>query len=337
MKKQFKRLSIWISLLVVIVFILFAANQLIAMYANLFVISQVLAMVVVGGLSALLLILVAAPIIMYLRLPKALVPPGGAEGLVHYQKALAKRLGRNPYIQEAGLDLNQPEALEKGLALLADKANKVIEDTASTVFFTTAVSQNGKLDAFTVFATQIKMVWGIAHIYWQRPALRELIHLYGNVGATALVATEIEDLDLSQQIEPVVNAVMKSPGRSIPFVGHAAHIITDSLLEGSTNAFLTLRVGVVTKRYCGSLSLHDSKEIRKSAFAEASVMLKTLVVKASGRVIKGLVQATKNTGINTLKTGVGAVGKVTDNVKSGISQWAGKIKGKPGTEGKENN
>ena len=83
---------------------------------------------------------------------------------------------------------------------------------ATTVFLTTAVSQSGRLDALLVLAAQSRMVWRVAHLYYQRPSVRELIHLYANVAATSFVAGELDDLELHQMIQPVVAGTVGASG-----------------------------------------------------------------------------------------------------------------------------
>ena len=124
---------------------------------------------------------------------------------------------------------------------------------ATTVFLTTAVSQSGRLDALLVLMAQSRMVWRVAHLYYQRPSLREMAHLYTNVAATAFVAGELDDIELHQMIQPVVAASLGTMGGAIPGFQVFTTIAVNSLLSGSANAFLTLRVGMIAKAYCGSL------------------------------------------------------------------------------------
>ncbi|MEL7002085.1 MAG: DUF697 domain-containing protein [Bacteroidota bacterium] len=319
MLKQIKKLGIFLSIAISLVFIIFAANQVITFHANLTTINVTLAWVVTGLLSGLLILLFSIPFVLIMRLPKSMTFPEDGADMEAYANELKKRLSKNKLIKQSGLNVYSEEDYPKALTLLNDEATKVIKTTASSVFLTTAVSQNGKLDALTVFVTQSRMIWKIAHIYWQRPSLRDMARLYGNVGATALIASELDEIDLTRQIEPVINAMLKSPGRSIPVVGHAAHIVTDSLLEGSTNAFLTLRVGVVAQRYCGSWDVKDKKSIRRNSFITASSMLRSLVVESSGKVVTGVMKAMTNAGKSTLQSGWEAVERSGQTVKDKVS------------------
>lgn len=325
MKRQFKTFAIFVSIAVILAFTLFVVNQVAAVYANLSALNPLLGYVVLGMLVSIFAVVLMTPLVIYFKLPKPLDLPENEQEKEKYYRQLAGRLDKNKYLQGLNLDLSKKEDLDKALDILQVKANDAIQKTATSVFLTTAVSQNGKLDALTVLITQTKMVWEISHIYWQRPAIRDIIRLYANVGGTAFLASEVEDLDISRQIEPVLNAMFKSPGKSLPIVGHAAHIIMDSILEGSVNAFLTLRVGIITKRYCGSLEVFDRKKARNNAFLEASGLLKTLVVKSSGKVVNSLIRATKRTGVNTVKSGVSALENAAQNIRSGLGDLAKKM------------
>jgi hypothetical protein len=158
----------------------------------------------------------------------------------------------------------------------------------------------------------------VAHVYWQRPSIRNLKQLYSNVAINAMAASTLEQIDISQQIQPIISAILKSPGKHIPVVGNAAHIITDSILEGTVNAFLSLRVGVLTKNYCFP-EANSITEMKSNSFLEASVLLKTLVVKSSKKVVEGIFKAGKNASVQTFRTSYDAVGKAMNSAKSGIS------------------
>ncbi len=216
--------------------------------------------------------------------------------------------------------------MPEALSFLSEEASKVVNDTAKAVFLTTAVSQNGKLDAVTILATQSRMVWRIAHIYYQRPSVRELAFLYINVAGAALIASEIEDIDISQQIEPLLNTMLKNAtGKSLPLIGSTAHVVMDSLLEGSTNAFLTLRVGNITKKYCGSNAITNRKLIRKAALTESASQLTKVVSETSSRFIGGIVNATKKAGVETVKSGWEGIKNTSSKVVDSVAEAGKKV------------
>ena len=304
--------------LVLIVFALFITNQLVSFYQNLAVIHPSLAIGGTALVAIIILTMLAMPFVLIAKLPGPLPFPDNDADLEKYKRVFIERLAKHPVATENKLDPHNHEELLIIDEKLKEKADKIIFESASAVFISTAISQNGKLDAFTVLAAQVRLIWKVSHVYWQRPSWKNMQQLYTNVAINAMAASGIEQIDLSQQIQPIVNAMIKSPGKHIPVIGNAAHIITESILEGTVNAFLTLRVGVLTKNYCFP-EVKNIGQIKSNSFVEASSLLKTLVVKSSARVVEGILKAGKNAGLQTFRSGYGAVAKGVRSAKSGIS------------------
>ena len=318
MIKSIKTLVYPLGFVFLLVFLLFVINQLVSFYRNLSEIHPILGIIGTSLIGLILLGLLITPFYLIAKLPAPLPFPDSNQDLERYQQKFKERLAKHPVSIENNLDPQNPEQLKIIDEKLKKKADQIIFESASAVFISTAISQNGKLDAFTVLAAQVRLVWIVAHVYWQRPSLRNLQQLYMNVAINAMAATGIEQIDLSQQIQPILNAMLKSPGKHIPVIGNAANIITDSILEGTINAFLTLRVGVLTKNYCFP-EVKTINEIKSNSFVEASVLLRTLVMKSSAKVIEGILKAGKNASIQTFKTSYGAVEKAVKSAKSGLT------------------
>lgn len=328
MRKQLKFLFLTVGILILIAFVLFVFNQVMQVYTYTSALNPALGSAVLITLTFLFTALFVLPVVLYFRLPTPLSPPSSEEERPVYLSKLGNRLAKNSLLKGGNLDFTNEADIQKGLDLLSIKADTIIHNTAKSVFLTTAISQNGKLDALTVFITQSKMVWDLAHIYYQRPAPKDMVALYANVGATTFLAAQIEDLDFSEQLEPVFGTLMQNTAlKSVPFVGSVTHVIMDSLLEGTINAFLTLRVGIITKRYCASTTTFHASTVRRAAFREASVMLKSLVFQSSGQVISAIMKATRKAGANTVKSGVDVANRATSNVRTGLSRLATRIRG----------
>lgn len=326
MIKQFSKILIPLSVLLIIGFLLFVINQISGVYLLVRSSSELYANILLAFLSIVAIGLFAWPVILYLKLPSPLKLPKNEKELAKYQKNLLKRLKGNKHLKSAGLVPNEVEMLPQSIEYLNKEASKVIRDTANIIFLTTSVSQNGKLDAFTVLVTQSRMVWRIAHLYYQRPTLREMVYLYANVGASTLLASEIEDLDISTQIEPVLQSFFRnSAGKSIPLIGPTANIILDSLMEGSTNAFLTLRIGNIASKYCGTYEVTTKEQIKKFAFNQSVGQLKEIVLKSSARIFTGLLKATKKAGTDTLKSGWEAISDAGGKIFEGVRKQGRKV------------
>ena len=212
------------------------------------------------------------PLYLFLTLPAPLIPPPTAEG-APYDKHLGrlrKRLARNPHLTGK---LEENFQIQEAIAQLDAIAEARTRATASQVFMTTAISQNGSLDALLVLTAQTKLVFEIARIYYQRPTVWDMLYLYSNVAATAFIAGEIEDIDISHQLQPIVTAVLGSTVAAIPGVTAAATLFVNSVSTGAANAYLTLRVGIIAREYCRSLVRPHRRAARHAAALRAAKAL----------------------------------------------------------------
>ncbi|OEF95837.1 DUF697 domain-containing protein [Desulfuribacillus alkaliarsenatis] len=262
----------------------------------------VLLVLVIGSLMAII-----APLIWFYRMPKSLVPPE-AEGTEEYQeyiKLLGERLTTNKILIEHGVvvDSTDKKSIEEALVFLQERADESIKANASQVFIATAISQHGRLDGLIVLLAQMRMIWQVSRIFHQRPSIREMVYLYINVFTTALLVNQVEDIELmEEQIEPVIASVLGSTlvGGSVSNVlagsNAVATVIINSVLQGSANAYLTLRVGVLTKKYCASVTKVEQQGLRHFAAVEAVGMLKGVVNESTAVVSKAVIRAAKRAG-----------------------------------------
>ena len=230
---------------------------------------QGLGQYVFWGLMTIFMVLLITPVILYFMLPKALIPPEdkSAPRYDQFLTELRQRMIQNPRLE--GIQLASNADIPAALAKLSRDADKIIRDTANNVFIGTAVMQNGRLDGLIVLAAQLRMVWQIAKIYYQRPSPRQMLYLYSNVSTTVFLANSIQEINFMEMSAPLVASVIPSLKGAIPGLQGIATLMVNSIANGSANAFLTLRVGIVSKQYCETLTSPDSQMIRKSATGEA--------------------------------------------------------------------
>lgn len=261
----------------------------------------VLGWVVAGVLAVGLCLVLVVPVVQALRLPRALVPPGETSGAKweRYVTAYARRLSRNRILAAEYAEFEQlrrtladpgaaasgrmEEEVEKALRFLDKKAEALITRSAALVFTSTAVSQSGRLDTVIVLSSQLRLVKDVARIYYQRPNLRELWRLYANVGTSGFVAGEIQDSELLAVLGAPVTAGITS---FIPVAGTSplVSLLVTSLLDGSANAFMTLRIGVLTRRYAGLRVEADRSLMARSAALESAGLLGGVVSHGAARV-----------------------------------------------------
>ncbi len=293
MNKTFKKIALYASLLVLLLFILFVINQTAQIVQLAEKVTPSFGNLVFWVLLLVYAVLILVPVFLFLRLPKSLMPPKSEDAPEFdvYLTTLKKRLASNPHLR--GFEFSSRQQVDEALAILAKKSDEIIQQTASTVFISTAISQSGRLDAFLVLSAQSRMVFRIARLYCQRPTLRDLIQLYANVAGTAFLASEFEDIDISEQVEPVLSSTLGALAVTIPGVQLAASILVNSVLTGAANAFLTLRVGIIARRYCGSLAISEKRTLRRAASAEAAKLLGSIVKQGTTKLSKALWKASK--------------------------------------------
>lgn len=287
---------LFLAILIIVGFVVTVINQTAQLVNLVALVDARLALGLLVTLVVIYAICIVVPIVLFIRLSKPLRPPRdeSAPEFPQHLAALQARLNQNEYLKKQGVRVTNRQEVEAALRLLDQRAQEIITNTAGVVFTSTAISQNGNLDGLIVLVTQTRLVWQVAHIYNQRPTLRELLDLYANVAATAFVAGGIAEIDLSEQVQPIVSSVLGSVAGAIPGLNVAATLLANSILQGSANALLTLRVGVITQRYCGALVLEDRRALRKSATAEAVALLGSIVVQGTKNITQAFVERAKH-------------------------------------------
>ncbi len=300
MRRTLARFGILISILILVAFIVFLINQTTQIVELAARLHPVLADAVLWFLVFLFAVCAIVPVVLFLRLPKPLVPPEHADTpeFEAHLAALRKRLRANPAVKSLPLE-SRPE-IEGALVHLERHADKFIRGAASQVFVTTAISQNGSLDALLVLAANTRLIWKIAHVYYQRPTLRDLIYLYANVASTALIASSLEEIDIAEQLQPVLATGVGSVAAVVP----GTALLVNSLSTGAANAFLTLRVGIVAKNYCSALVMPARGVLRRSAAVAAAKMLSSVTAEGASKVTKAFWRASGRK-IGGIFTGVG--------------------------------
>ena len=287
MKRSLSLIGIFVSILVVLLFFLFMANQTIVITDFFERLKPGLGNPVLYLLLAVYALCLGVPLVIFLRYPRPLRAPPTKSDPAYNQhlERLKNRLSGNPNIGKAFREPPDEAEIEAALTILGVRADAIIKREASVVFMITAISQSGRFDAISVLLAQSRMVWRVAHLYYQRPTVRDMLYLYANIAVSAFVATEIEDLEIDEQLEPVIGGLVAgSAAGAIPGASVIASFLVSSVLTGAANSLFTLRVGVLTKKYCASLTHQGRRTMRRAATVEALGMLGGIVFK-SGTVL----------------------------------------------------
>jgi len=240
----------------------------------------------------------------YYRLPVTLALPENAspEEQSRYLSVLRRRLKSNPKFKKQPLE--SIEEMQSALGALQIEADTIIRRTAATVFISTAAMQNGRLDGIVLLLTQTRMIWQIERLYVQRPSGRDLIYLYGNVAGTALVANSLDNIDLSDVFAPVTASIAPAALSAIPGAAGISHFVVRCVSNGAANAFLTLRVGEVARRYCEAIAPTSRQEIRLGATAAAVSHLSRIVTENVSKIFATITGSMAKRGVDALRSGL---------------------------------
>src|SRR5438874_9831023 len=164
----------------------------------------------------------------------------------------------------------------------------------------------------------------VARVDGQRPSPRELVRLYANVAGTAFVASGLESLDLGEMVAPLAVSVVPALKGGIPGLSGISALLVRCVSNGAADAFLTLRVGDVARRYCELTSRTSPELIRKSATAAAVQHLGRIVRENGALVVRKIWESTGRALIDSGVSKAEDIAAATRGLMGKISAWRGK-------------
>ena len=233
------------------------------------------------SLITLVSVLFLIPLYTYLSLPKAILPPQSddPEAMEIYHRSLISRYSRNRILKKNGVLVNNMDDVRAGVKVLDAQADRIIQYNTVRTFAGTAISQNGTFDSLIVFYFAMNTIWKVSTVYFQRTTLRQMVSLYSNVGLMVIGAKLLEDqLDeyLEENIEDFVHELANHGAETTASIGAKATkfipglgTVVESIVQGTFNGLMILRIGLITQKYCGATNAVNRKSIRKESFIEA--------------------------------------------------------------------
>ena len=204
-----------------------------------------------------------------------------------YLARLARQHRRYPVIDLALVATDKHNFLGEVYIQLREKSNDLMVEAAETIFYHTAISQSGRLDTMVLLGKQIALINNIADLYYPHARAKVLPSLYADVIEAALRPSNRGELNLGSQIGPAL--IGASIVGAIPGANLVSILISDAVVQGSSNALITLRIGLLTRRFFhralegGSV---DREAERHAVHKEAASMLEPLVEAASSALAR---------------------------------------------------
>ena len=287
--RTIKFLIMPIMLLFLLGFVLF----LIAQIANLVYladrINPLLGDIVLWGLCGLVFGLILVPLYTYLTLPKAQLPPqtNDPEAVAAYRASLVRRYQRNKLLKRENVAVADEKDIPAAVSMLNKHADRLIQYNTVRTFAGTAISQNGTFDSLIVLYFSINTVYRVSRVYWQRTSLRQLLNLYSQIGLIVIGAKLLEDnLDqyLEENIDEFIDELANhgaettaSAGARVTKLIPGVGTVVESIVQGTFNGLMVLRIGLITQKYCGAVHAINRKAIRRESFIEARKRIFTII------------------------------------------------------------
>lgn len=203
-----------------------------------------------------------------------------AEPSKERQAALARWMLHQPTTEDEELarrleygltfDKDMTPDLRSAIQRKEKEVNAVIRDKSRIAFVAVTVSQNGPLDVFMLLFLNLALIRDIVRTLGVRPSIRDLIKLYAVVLVGAIITEQIDDIDLSE---------------FLPAIGS---FFAKSLMQGVGAAFVTLRVGYLTRKYLFAGGRSSIRNDKPAARAEARRTLPQVILSSLSDLPKSI-------------------------------------------------
>lgn len=258
-----------------IIIVLSSVSKAIEIGNNLNNIHEFLDIVFYVLLGIVLYFLLLKPLFIVLFAPYYSIKNIENNSYIKNKKLAINLIKRNILDEKTNIELNislnskdHEELNNKIKEIYNIKIKKIINDlvikSSKETMFLTALSQSGTFDSLVVLINNFRLIKKIIVVCGFRPNLFRLVKLYLNILASTFIAEGLEKFDISSLISSSIQGTGK--------------ILTNSAFNGVSNAFLMLRVGMLTKLY---LYADDPKKekitLKNNAITEATKLLPSFI------------------------------------------------------------
>jgi hypothetical protein len=237
----------------------FIVKEFLQLYFYISSINQVLGYLFILILVGFLSYYVIVPLYSILRAP---VSPGPAKNRKEVQKLIELRMKNfqnNSLIKEANIDISEPteDNYNRAVEILSAECEKVRKKYVNQMFYSTAISQNGFLDAIIILSSSVNMIKEIFTVYNGRVANRELIIIGKKVYYSVIIGGS-EGVEYAT--EEIFSKFSTDMMKNLPFLNR----VLSSLADGFVNSVLLTRVSLITENYCKLLYIESDKDLYPS-------------------------------------------------------------------------
>ncbi len=250
--KLLRKICIFLSIVLSLIII----REFIAIYSDLMGISKYLGYSFIAFSVFVIIYFIAMPAVKILAMPKRFAPTTDKDEKGSVIAGRLKQFRKNTYLTgiDFGFSSDPEEAYNKAIAVLSEETRKIRKTYVSRVFYGTAVSQNGFLDAIVLLSASVNMVKDIFVVYNGRVSNSDLWCIGRKIYAAIAIAG-------SESVEYVTDEIIASFAtggmKSIPFIDK----VMSSLAAGFVNAVLVTRISYITENYCKLAYIASDREL----------------------------------------------------------------------------
>lgn len=242
-------------------FLYFLVKEFLQLYTYLLGINEVLAIIVIAILFLVVIYFGLIPIIQIFILPADLGPTSIISEAESLRVKRIKKLRGNKFLKENNFDFTSIDSSEdsynKIVAKLRPECERIRKKYIYQVFYSTAVSQNGFLDAILIFSSAVNLVKEIFLLYHGRVNTKELFVIAKKVYYSVLIGGS-EGIEYAT--EELFSKLATDTAKSIPFLDK----IFSSLADGYINAVLLTRISLITENYCTMIYIKKDRDLYPS-------------------------------------------------------------------------
>lgn len=241
------------------------------------------------ALAATAVYFIFIPLFQILTMPRQLSPVKRREAVEALARRRMQRMRRNPVLIDSGFDFQAVSDNEAGYRLalrhLEPIGRKIRKKYVTQVFYSTAIAQNGFLDALLILSAGVRLVKELFIVYHGRVGNRDLWAIARKVYFSMIVGGSegIEHIT-----EELFSKLTAGGIKSIPFASR----VLGSLADGFVNAALLNRVAIITESYCTRLYLASEKDLYPSykAVVSSTMMITSDLAERLIREVKSVVK-----------------------------------------------
>lgn len=209
-------------------------------------------------LSIGIIYFVLIPIFNIIRYPRHYAPVHDIKKADEELKKRIKRFRNNKYLQNIEFDfsdIKEDEAsYKKIISILEKETSRIRKIHVSQLFYSTAIAQNGFLDAIFILSASINLIKDIFILYNGRVSNRDLWKIAGKIYYSIAIGGS-EGVEYAT--EEIFSKFATQSLKSIPFIDK----ILASLADGLVNAVLLTRISYITENYCKLYYIKSDKQL----------------------------------------------------------------------------